>query len=37
MAERLGESALSVGLEFIVDQVAIAVLGLDSNQLQREI
>ena len=37
MAERLGESALSVGLEFIVDQVAIAVLGLDSNQLQWEI
>ena len=37
MAERLGESALCVGLEFIVDQVAIAVLGLDSNQLQREI
>ena len=36
-AERLGESALRVGLEFIVDQVAIAVLGLDSNQLQREI
>ena len=30
-AERLGESALSVGLEFIVDQVAIAVLGLDSS------
>ena len=30
-AERLGESALSVGLEFIVDQVAVAVLGLDSS------
>ena len=31
MAERLGESALRVGLEFIVDQVAVAVLGLDSS------
>ena len=36
-AERLGESALRVGLEFIVDQVAVAVLGLDSIQLQWEI
>ena len=31
MAEQLGESALRVGLEFIVDQVAVAVLGLDSS------
>ena len=30
-AERLGESALRVGLEFIVDQMAVAVLGLDSS------
>ena len=29
--EWLGESALRVGLEFIVDQVAVAVLGLDSS------
>ena len=30
-AERLGESVLCVGLEFIVDQMAVAVLVLDSN------
>ena len=30
-AERLGESVLRVGLEFIVDQMAVAVLGLDSS------
>ena len=30
-AERLGESILHVGLEFIVDQMAVAVLGLDSS------
>ena len=30
-AERLGESALRVGLEFIVDQIAVAMLGLDSS------
>ena len=30
-AERLGESVLRVGLEFIVDQMAMAVLGLDSS------
>ena len=30
-AERLGESVLCVGLEFIVDQMAVAVLGLDSS------
>ena len=37
MAERLGESVLCVGLEYIADQVAAAVLGLDSSQLQREV
>ena len=37
IAERLGEHVLRVGLEFIVDQMAIAVLGLDISQLQREI
>ena len=37
IAERLGEHVLRVGLDFIVDQMAIAVLGLDSSQLQREI
>ena len=31
IAERLGESVLRVGLKFIVDQMAVAVLGLDSN------
>ena len=31
MAERLGESALCVGLVFIMDQMAVAVLGLDSS------
>ena len=36
-AERLGESVLRVGLEFIVDQMAVAVLGLNSSELQREI
>ena len=30
-AERLGEPVLRVGLEFIVDQMAVAVLGLDSS------
>lgn len=30
-AERLGESVLLVGLEFIMDQMAVAVLGLDSS------
>ena len=29
--ERLGESVLRVGLEFIMDQMAVAVLGLDSS------
>ena len=30
-AEQLGEPVLHVGLEFIVDQMAVAVLGLDSS------
>ena len=30
-AERLGEQVLRVGLEFIVDQMAVAVLELDSS------
>ena len=30
-AERLGESVLRIELEFIMDQMAIAVLGLDSS------
>ena len=37
IAERLGEHFLRVGLDFIVDQMAIAVLRLDSSQLQWEI
>ena len=31
IVERLGESVLCVGLEFIVDHMAVAVLGLDSS------
>ena len=37
VAKRLGEPVLRVELDFIVDQMAVAVLGLDSSQLQREI
>ena len=33
IAEKLGEPILRVGLDFIVDQMAVAVLGLDSSQL----
>ena len=32
--ERLGEFVLRIGLEYIADQVAVAVLGLDSSQLK---
>ena len=32
-AERLEESVLRIGLEFIVDQIAMAVLELDISQL----
>ena len=31
MTERLGESVLCIGLEYIMDQVAVAVLGLDNS------